>query len=128
MNDNGSSDIIGSDRLDFVPYSIFIITERSNFVIHWVLLLRALFLRALDFRAPSFIVNKGCVIGKKNVASEFLLSISAYFTFAHTPFTRTIYFCHLHVKEVPSVLTVFLPKFEGDFKKSNYSPDLHCTG
>ena len=61
MNDNGSSDIIGSDRLDFVPYSIFIITERSNFVIHWVLLLRALFLRALDFRAPSFIlVNKDC--------------------------------------------------------------------
>ena len=76
----------------------------SNINIHWVLLLRALFLRALDFRALSFIVNKGCVIGKKHVASEFLLSISAYFTFAHTPFTRTIYFCHLCVKEVPSVL------------------------
>ena len=71
--------------------------------VHRLLLLCALFLRALDFRAPSFIVNKGCVIGKKNVASEFLLSISAYFTFAHTPFTRTIYFCDLRVKGVPSV-------------------------
>ena len=44
------------------------------------------------------------MIGKKNVASEFLLSISAYFTFAHTPFTRTIYFCHLRIKGVPSVV------------------------
>ena len=77
-------------------------------VIHWVLLLRALFLRALDFRAPSFIVNKGCVIGKKKFASEFLLSISAYFTFAHTHFTCTIYFCDLRVKGVPSVFNKYI--------------------
>ena len=90
-------------RINCPAYQINYLTD---FNIHWVLLLRALFLRALDFRAPSFIVNKGCVIGKKNVASEFLLSISAYFTFAHTPFMRTIYFCHLRVKGVPSVLTL----------------------